>query len=96
MQCRLSHFLAKMHGFREAQEAAYRRHADLVRLQTVELINIQLSKNKIKKACELWKFPWDALPDNAPRVTPEQAAENLNRLLQALQSNEQHPIHTQG
>ena len=34
---------------------------NLVRLQTVELLNIQIDrKSRIKSPDKLWQFPWDA------------------------------------
>ena len=83
MEARLRHVLLAMHGARNAREAQYRQQAELVRLQTVDLINIQLDKkNKIKDAAKLWQFPWDNQTDHPAEVTPEQAAEQLRRLVE--------------
>lgn len=68
---------------RQRADNEFRRHAELVRLQTVELINIQLSKrDKFKKASALWPFPWDEQEAVTPAsVDPEMAMEHLNKLI---------------
>lgn len=95
MEARLRSVLLAMHGARNARDASYRQQAELVRLQTVDLLNIQLDrKNKIKDAAKLWRFPWDEQPATATEITPEQAAEQLQRLVEHSnrKHNEQHPI----
>ena len=38
----------------------YQTNAELIRLQTLTMVNIQLaSKDKIKDPKKLWRFPWD-------------------------------------
>ena len=49
-------FYNKVKGFNQLKQAEY----ELVRLQTVELLNIQIEgKHRIKDPKRLWKFPWD-------------------------------------
>lgn len=65
-----------------------REHAELMRLQTMELINIQLKKeDRLEGPEKLWKFPWDgeSQPDK-PRevITEEQQAARLTNLLKSF------------
>jgi hypothetical protein len=96
MSTRLRYVMLALHGHRTETDQAYRRHAELTRLQTVELLNIQLDKkNKIKQAANLWPFPWDDEPTapDMPTVTPEQAKEQLTKLLDLVnKSHEQHSV----
>ena len=63
----LHDFFLKLHYHHLKEEQAYRAKAELVRLQTLTLVNIQLlKKDKIKDPRRLWVFPWerDRLEDN--------------------------------
>lgn len=93
MQSRLSMFLLALRGHRQAEELRYRQHAEMIRLQTVELINIQLKKeDKIKSASSLWAFPWDAKKQD-PQIefTPEQVQDNIKRLMTAFHEHTFNP-----
>ncbi len=49
-------FYNKVQGFNKLRQNDY----ELVRLQTVELLNIQMEKkHQIKRPRDLWKFPWE-------------------------------------
>lgn len=87
-QMRLKEFFLKLQAFSKAKEADQRREADLVRMQTVELLNIQLAENdKMKDPKELWVFSWeeeDSTEAKDKLVTEEvavQGAKNLSKLL---------------
>lgn len=83
---RLSHFFVKLHGWSNNQQRIFRERAELVRLQTVELINIQLkSANKLKSPDKLWQFPWDTEnKPSLPLVEETEAKEQLERVLKLL------------
>lgn len=56
----LREFFLKLHYYFENETRRFREQAELVRLQTVTLVNIQLAtKDRIKDARRLWKFPWE-------------------------------------
>lgn len=56
----LCEFFLKLHYFYEEKDRLFREQAELTRLQTVTLVNIQLSsKDKIKDPRRLWRFPWE-------------------------------------
>jgi hypothetical protein len=60
----LGEFFAALHFFYKDRETRDRQHAELVRLQTVTLLNIQLaSKDRIKDPRKLWRFPWEAVEE---------------------------------
>ena len=49
-------FYNKVRGFNQLKQAEY----EIIRLQTVELLNIQMDKkHMIKSPDKLWKFPWE-------------------------------------
>ena len=49
-------FYNKVRGFNQLRQAEY----EIIRLQTVELLNIQIEKkHRIKSPDKLWQFPWD-------------------------------------
>lgn len=45
--------------------------ADIIRLQTTELLNIQLKKKDKIKPVELWEFPWDEEERDKPDTDEE-------------------------
>ena len=56
----LHDFFLKLHCYNTREEQIYRANAELVRLQTLTLVNIQLQKkDKIKDPKQLWVFPWE-------------------------------------
>ena len=56
----LADFFLKLHYYYKNKEQEYRERAELVRLQTLTLVNIQLArKDKIKDAKQLWRFAWE-------------------------------------
>lgn len=56
----LRDFFIKLHYFNKMKQQEYQSQAELIRLQTLTLVNIQLaSKDKIKDPKRLWRFPWD-------------------------------------
>lgn len=77
-------FFLKMHYFFKAIEINRKETAELVRLQTLHLINIQLSpKDRIKDPGALWPLPWDENDNkDLPVVnSPEEQAERIQKLL---------------
>lgn len=57
------HFFLMLAEYNRKAEQDYRVQAELVRLQTATLVNIQLKKADRVKPNELWKFPWDGEHD---------------------------------
>ena len=56
----LHDFFLKLYYHNLKEEHSYRTTAELVRLQTLTLVNIQLlKKDKIKDPRLLWVFPWE-------------------------------------
>lgn len=84
METQLRYVLLGLHGTTAERERQYRQHAELVRLQTVELLNVQV-KRKLSKPQQLWPFPWDnetLQPDNQTNISPEEAQAHFNRLVE--------------
>jgi hypothetical protein len=78
-------FWLKVQGYRETREEDFKVDAELTRMQTTELINIQLEPYKRLKPEQLWKFPWDKKNEDEPEfVTQEENEENLRSLIDSL------------
>jgi len=56
---RPAHFYMKLGEYNREQEQKFRINAELTRLQTATLVNIQLPEAKKIRPISLWKFPWD-------------------------------------
>jgi hypothetical protein len=87
MLMRPANFWLKLQGYRQGREEDFRLDAELSRLQTTELINIQLDPVKRLKPNQLWRFPWDKEeePDEPEMVTTEEAEINIKKLIEVLQ-----------
>ncbi|MBR5183028.1 MAG: hypothetical protein IKW15_00975 [Bacteroidales bacterium] len=76
-------FLLKLFFFKQAQKEERKFYADLIRLQTFKLINIQLTeKSQLKKPEQLWSFEWDNEQQQEPvrKLSEEQQQERLQEL----------------
>ncbi len=83
---RLKEFFLKLQAFSNVKEADKKREAELVRMQTIELVNVQLAKkDKIKDPKELWVFSWEEKEEKEGEVVDEekavQGAKALSKLL---------------
>lgn len=56
---RPAHFFLMLFEYNRDVEQKYRANAELVRLQTATLVNLQVRKRDQVKPNQLWKFPWD-------------------------------------
>lgn len=69
-------FYNKVRGFNELRQAEF----ELIRLQTVELLNIQIDKkHRINKPQNLWRFPWDKKPKKIDKKVAMHSAEKFKR-----------------
>ena len=79
-------FLLKLRGMNMREEQRFRSQAELVRLQTYTLINIQLGrKDRLSNPRQLWQFTWesDEAPET-PSLTPEQQKERFAKMINVL------------
>lgn len=77
----LHDFFLKLHYYNKIKQQEYQSNAELVRLQTVALINIQLaSKDKIKDAKKLWRFSWEEVEEES-KIDDTSNAIELSKLL---------------
>lgn len=86
-QMRLKEFFLKLRAFFKSKESDQKLHANLVRMQTVELMNIQLSEeDKIRSPQDLWKFPWEEgeEEEEEEELDEEKAMQNLKKLSKLL------------
>lgn len=86
-ETRLHDFFIKLDYYYRKQQADRIERANLVRMQTVALINIQLSKkDRIRDPKLFWRFPWEG-EDVAESTAREDGGENteyLQTLIKAL------------
>ena len=73
-----------MSGYRQKREEDFRIEAELTRMSTTELINIQLDPVKRIKPYQLWRFPWDNEAGDEGLVDKEVADQNLKMLIEAV------------
>jgi hypothetical protein len=62
-EMRLNHFFMKVQEHDRVNEEKTKLDCELIRMQTVELININLKPSDKIKARSLWRFPWDEETD---------------------------------
>ncbi len=53
------HFFLRLFEYNRSEEQKYRANAELIRLQTATLVNLQVKKSDRVKPNQLWHFPWD-------------------------------------
>ena len=56
----MSVYFLKLFYHNQQEENRRKFYGELMRMQTMQLLNIQMdSVHKIKRAEDLWKFPWE-------------------------------------
>lgn len=76
-------FLLKLFYFKEQQKEERKFYADLVRLQTFKLVNIQLTeKSQLKTPEQLWTYEWDSQKAEDPvrKLSEEEQQQKLQEL----------------
>ena len=59
-EMRLKDFFLKLHYYNEKKQRELEVYANLLRMQTVSLINVQLDKkSRITDPKKFWLFPWE-------------------------------------
>lgn len=75
----MSAFFLKLFYKNQYDENSRRYYGELLRIQTMQLLNIQLdTKHKIHRAEDVWSFPWDN--DKEVELTDEQKKERVRYL----------------
>jgi hypothetical protein len=69
-EMRLCYFFNALNMFLKNERERERYTAELVRMQTTELLNIQLKKADRILPAQLWAFPWDE--DNEPELLTDE------------------------
>lgn len=76
-------YLLKLFYYNQAKQQDKRFYAEMMRLQVVELLNIQIDpKQRYRDAKHLWKFTWEEEEERKLQVplTPEQQKKQLSQL----------------
>ena len=74
-------FFLKLFYFNEAREESNRYIGELLRVQTMHLLNVQIeSEHRFKKPQELWKFGWEEDDYGSEELTNEQKENRIKNL----------------
>lgn len=74
-EMRISYFLISLDTWMLHEKEKQRFEADLLRMQTADLINIQLKKGDRIKPEKLWHFPWD---DEDEKILTDEEIKRMN------------------
>lgn len=77
-------FLDALIGYSKKENERSRTLAELLRVQTAILWNIQVGKEHKLIPQKLWPLPWDPQQTTDEDITQEMADENLKHLINAL------------
>lgn len=85
-EMRLKDFFLKLHYYNGKKQRDFEAYANLIRLQTVTLVNVQMEKkNRIRDPKKLWIFPWEVEEPAEPKQSVKQMsvkkAINLSKYL---------------
>ena len=81
-EMRIGDFWDKLHGWGREKEEKFRLQAELTRLQTADLVNVQLKKEDRIAPRDLWTFPWEN--EDKDEQDPAELIEQNKRLIDAL------------
>lgn len=73
-------------GWNEAEAERVKILANLIRLSTTHLVNIQLSKEDKISARDLWPLPWDESDDLSGKEVTEEHRKQLEERQKAILS----------
>lgn len=77
----MSTYFLKLFYHNKEKEQERRFYGELIRLQTLQLLNIQIDRaHKIKKAEDLWRFPWEEEQIGVENLTEEQQKKRVRYL----------------
>jgi hypothetical protein len=75
----MSVYFLKLFYHNKEEEGKRRYYGELLRMQTMQLLNIQLdAAHKIKRAEDVWKFPWEEV--ESEQLTEEQMKKRVKYL----------------
>ena len=84
-------FLDAMAGYNEGESERVKASAELIRMSTAILVNLQLERKDKVSAHDLWPFPWDKDPAHRTEmITPEEKAKReaeMERILNKIMPN---------
>ena len=77
----MSTYFLKLFYHNKEKEQERRFYGELIRLQTLQLLNIQIdAAHKIRKAEDLWQFPWEEKEIEGEQLTEEQKRKRVKYL----------------
>ena len=85
---RIGHFFAAIYEASRREQNKSRFLAELLRMQTTELININLPTEKKIKAAALWRFPWEDQQKHFNDMTDEEIKAHNSKFLSYLDNLE--------
>lgn len=85
---RIGHFFAAIYEASRREQQNSRFIAELVRMQTTELININLPTEKKIRPAALWRFPWEEQQRTFENMTDEEIKAHNSKFLEYLDNLE--------
>lgn len=84
---RVGHFYGALDAWAEHEKNKQRFTAELMRMQTTDLLNIQLKKKDRIKPGDLWSFPWDENEVDRKPETDDEIRKHNEAILKRLNRN---------
>jgi hypothetical protein len=81
-------FLDALIGYSKGENERTKSLAELFRVQTTILWNIQVDNNHKLSPQKLWPFPWEEVQITDEEITQEMADQNLKQLIEALNNKD--------
>jgi len=81
---RVGDFFDAMGGYNEAQGERIKILAELMRIATSLLWNIQVSKEDKRKPIDLWPMPWDKNTEKYERISEEEYKKRMDKSIEIL------------
>jgi len=84
---RPGHFYGALEVWAEHEKNRQRFTAELIRMQTTDLLNIQLKKKDRIKPGQLWRFPWDDEDEERTDLTDDEIKRHNEEIIRRFSKN---------
>lgn len=84
LKLRINEFIIRSQHYFKEKDEAIKLNFELMRRQTLDLINIQLDRNKKLTPHELWPAPWDEEEADKKELSEAEILENNQLLIDAI------------
>lgn len=83
-EVRVGHYFSALQYYQEGKNRDVRLISELIRRQTVDLLNIQMKKSDRLKPEQLWRFPWDAEEEERTDLTDDEIKAYNDEIIKRL------------